>query len=50
MMKQNCKSKAQIYGVYWKYENALVNVWKIIKENIKLFDADIILKKLDREI
>ncbi len=49
-MKEKSESKSQIYGVYWKYENVLQNIWKIIKENIKLFESKIIIEKLEEEI
>ncbi|CDW73692.1 UNKNOWN [Stylonychia lemnae] len=43
-------SKSQIYGIYWKYENLLFNVWKIIKENAKIMSLDKIGSKLDKEM
>ncbi|CDW84752.1 UNKNOWN [Stylonychia lemnae] len=43
-------SKSQIYGIYWKYENLLFNVWKIIKENAKIMSLDKIGSKLDEEM
>lgn len=33
-MKGRLETKAQIYGIYWKYEKMLALVWKIISENI----------------
>ena len=33
-MKDSLESKAQIYGIYWKCENLLAMVWKIVNENI----------------
>jgi hypothetical protein len=36
-MKDKIESKPQIYGVYWKYENLLSNVWTIINENTNLY-------------
>lgn len=29
-MKDRLESKAQIYAIYWKQENVLTMVWKII--------------------
>jgi hypothetical protein len=49
-MKETFESKSQIYGVYWRYENLLLNVWKIIKENTKLFALDVIGKSLVEEM
>lgn len=28
-------TKSHIYGIYWKYENLFLNVWKIISGNEK---------------
>jgi hypothetical protein len=30
LMKEKLESKAQIYGIYWKCENLLSMVWKIV--------------------
>lgn len=34
LMKDRLESKAHIYGIYWKCENLLSMVWKIIGYNI----------------
>lgn len=43
-MKERLESKAQIYAIYWKQENVLTMVWKIIqeilKENLDFFEFD----------
>eukprot|EP00347_Sterkiella_histriomuscorum_P010832 403374756 len=43
-------SKSKIYGIYWKYENLFLNVWKIIYENQKYKPYIEIEEKLIKEI
>lgn len=53
-MKGKLESKAQIYAIYWKSENLLNLVWKIIyevvKERLSFFDLNLFLEKLEAEV
>ena len=50
LMKDRLENKAQIYGVYWKCENLLQTVWKILKDNMKLFSFQDIMAMFDQAI
>lgn len=50
LMKERLESKAHIYGIYWKCENLLNMVWKIVGNNIdrahSFFKIEAFIEKL----
>jgi hypothetical protein len=52
-MKERLESKAQIYAVYWKCENLLAMVWKIVNENLAKhtdFTIDLFMRELETSV
>lgn len=54
LMKGKLESKSQIYGIYWKSENLLSLVWKIIfdvlKEQVSFFEFKSFIELFEDEV
>lgn len=50
LLKNKLVSKAHIYGIYWKCENLLSMVWKVVSYNIDrkldFFNFESFIKRL----